>query len=118
MNFTSIDAVDRYLEEFCAKHRLSDDLCYKIRLVTEELVTNMFKYTEAKEFSLTIRHSKQIEIDLEYLSDSFDLTVKKPDQKDIAELKEGGLGLFLVESMTETFSYRHQNGKSIYKLTI
>jgi len=118
MNFRSIEAVDRYLEAFCAKYTLGDDLCYKVRLVTEELVTNMFKYTETKEFALTIRHSKQIEIDLEYLSDSFDLAVKKPDQKDILNLREGGLGLFLVESMTKTFSYEHQNGKSIYKLTI
>jgi len=118
MIFRSIDEVDRYLEAFCVKHLLSGDLCYKVRLVTEELVTNMFKYTQTKEFALTIGHSKQIEIELEYLSDSFDLAVKKPDQKNIAELKEGGLGLFLVESMTKTFNYRHDNGKSIYKLTI
>ena len=118
MIFTSIHEVDRYLSAFCTKYTLTDDLCYRVRLVTEELVTNIFKYTETQKFDLTLNCSNQIEIDLEYQSDSFDLTVSKPDQKDIRSIKEGGLGLFLVESMTKTFTYRHHNGKSIYKLTI
>ncbi|WP_294956087.1 ATP-binding protein [Sulfurovum sp.] len=118
MTFRSIGEVDRYTRGVCTKYGLNDELCYRVRLVTEELVTNMFKYTEAQQFDLKIHYSKQIEIDLEYLSDSFDLTVKKPDLKNILKIKEGGFGLFLVESMTKTFSYKHQNGKSIYKLTL
>jgi len=118
MTFRAIEEVDRYLDTFCTKHTLNDDLCYRVRLVTEELVTNIFKYTEAQTFDLTVRCLEDIEIDLAYLSNSFDLTVRKPEQKDLADIKEGGLGLFLVESMTKTFSYRHHNGKSIYKLTV
>jgi len=118
MKLTSVEEADSYITSFCTEYRLDEDTCFKIRLVTEELVTNIFKYTKAKEFILNIIHGRETEISLEYQSGDFDFKIKKPKQKEIMEIEEGGLGLFLVESITKTFRYRHQDGKSIYKLTI
>ena len=118
MTFGSIREVDRYITLFCTQNHIKESTCFKIRLVIEELVTNMFKYTRTKTFTLFIKNTEPIKIVLEYPSDKFDFTIKKPEPKDLSKIKEGGLGLFLVESMTKTFKYRHQDGKSIYTLTI
>jgi len=118
MTFDSISEADRYITSFCTNRHIDENRCFKIRLVIEELVTNMFKYTKTKIFTLFIKNTEPIKIVLEYPSDKFDFTIKKPEPKDLSKIKEGGLGLFLVESMTNTFTYRHQDGKSIYTLTI
>jgi len=118
MTFISLREAENYVEAFCKTYRLKDDTCFKTRLVIEELVTNMFKYTEAKSFTLNIAFDKHIKINLAYSSDIFAFKAEKPEQNEVSQIKEGGLGLFLVESMTRTFTYRHQDGKSIYTLTI
>jgi len=118
MTFSSISEVDRYITSFCAQNHIKESVCFKVRLVIEELVTNMFKYTKTKVFTLLLKNTEPIEMILEYPSDKFDFTIEKPGKKDLSKMKEGGLGLFLVESMTKTFKYRHQDGKSIYILTI
>ncbi len=118
MTFSSLEEVDRYLTSFCAEQHVGEGECFRVRLVIEELVTNMFKYTEARTFTLRIAIHGQIEIELAYPSDKFALHIERPEQKRVSQREEGGLGLFLIESMTASFSYRHQAGKSIYALTI
>jgi len=118
MTFYSMSEVDRYITSFCKEKHIDETTCFKLRLVIEELVTNMFKYTATQACTLFIKHTDPMEITVEYPSDKFDFTINKPGKEALSKMKEGGLGLFLVESMTHTFTYRHQDGKSIYKLTI
>ena len=118
MTFSSLEEANRYVETFCEADGLRHEQCYKMRLVIEELISNIFKYTEAKTFVLRLSGLKNIEIDIEYLAEEFDLVIAPPYEKPIKEREEGGLGLFLVASMTKTFNYKHQDGKNIYKLTL
>ncbi len=118
MTFASVNEADRFVTSFCSEYTLDEKRCFKIRLVIEELITNIFKYADAQTFTLSVIYGDPIKIEITYLSDAFDLTTGKLKQNKIAEIEEGGLGLFLVESMAKTFIYRHQNGKNIYTLTI
>jgi len=113
-----MEEAERYVTSFCTAHMLHENTCFKVRLVIEELVTNIFKYTRATEFTLEIFCHEAIEIHLEYVSPKFDFTIQKPVLQNPVQMEEGKLGLFLVESVTETFRYRHENGKSIYTLTV
>jgi len=118
MTFFSIKEADRYLSLFCKEHTLTEAICFKLRLVTEELASNMFKYTDTKHFTLTLAANTRLEVTLTYPSKKFDLPHPTIEKRPLSQMEEGGLGLFLAQEMTHTLSYRHDNGKNIYTFSL
>jgi len=118
MRFSSIDEADRYLASFCEAQAFAEALCFKLRLATEELASNMFKYTDSRQFDLSLTEGTPLVVTLSYHSERFDFPMKTPEEKPLSQMQEGGLGLFLVQVFTQTFSYRHDNGKIIYTFTL
>jgi len=118
MTLTSLEEANRYIHSFCTIHHFNQTLCFKLNLVVEELVSNLFKYTDAHTFTLSLHKHDSIDVLLEYPSKAFNFTITPPTHKEISHRQEGGLGLFLVASFTKTFHYRYQDGKSIYTLTL
>ncbi len=96
--------------------KLSDELLNDIKLATTEACTNIikhaYKFDCKKEFNLKIRaNSKLIVIDLEYHDPDFDPeTIPVPN---LGEIKEGGLGVFLIRSIMDATNYNtnKQSGK-------
>ena len=118
MTFYSVEEANRYLSSFCDDKRLSDAECFRLKLVTEELASNMFKYTDARYFTLTLTQATPIEVTLSYLAEKFDLPPQRIELKPLSQMQEGGLGLFLAQKMTRRLDYRHDNGKTVYTFTL
>ena len=118
MRLDSVAAAGRYVDAFCARVPLSGARCYRVRLAIEELVTNLFKYTEADGFDLTIGGTEPVEIELRYAAPPFEPVAGAPEAKPLDEREPGGLGLFLVQSLSRTFAYRYENGENVYHVTL
>ena len=107
--------------KFGRDNRLSDDFINDIRLVLEELVTNIISYAfeDKKEHLITLKMAiKPDDIFVAELRDDgkcFDPTkycnpdVEKPfDERDI-----GGMGIHLVHQLMDELEYRRERGENI-----
>ncbi len=119
----SIGEISRAADEvdcFLSAHGASEEALYASRLVIDELVSNTLKYG----YDDTGEH--EIEIDADLDNDTFVLRISddghafnpldapEPDTSLPAEERPiGGLGLFLVRNMTDSFHYERRDGKNI-----
>ncbi|WP_022671230.1 ATP-binding protein [Hippea alviniae] len=102
----------------------NERLCYRFRLIYEELITNVFFH--ATKLNATYTNVKA-ELDkdtiiliIEYDGGEFDPTKYKTKENKLPlkERKEGGLGLFLVFNFAKKLSYERVNGMNILKINI
>ncbi len=118
LNGDALENAMKKIDIFCKKHiPNSDELLFKVRLVYEEIITNMFRH--AVNLNTTF-----VEVDIEtdsegvrllflYDGEEFDPTEYKDARvseplKD--NTKKGGFGLFLVKNTARKFSYKRENG--------
>ncbi len=106
-----------FIDEFCNKYLADEsEFCVKVRLIYEELMTNMFKYAvkyNASFVDLDVRKKGNVvEMSFVYDGDEFDPTTYKDERIDESfETKEiGGFGLLLVASLSESFTYKRTDG--------
>ncbi len=117
LNSDTLENAMKNIDIFSKKHMPYNDLSFKVRLIYEEIITNMFRH--AVNLNTTF-----VEVDIKtnpdniwlsflYDGDEFDPTKYKDERineplKESA--KEGGFGLFLVTNMAKSFSYKRENG--------
>ncbi len=116
LNGDTLKNAMKNIDNFCRKHIPDSDLLFKVKLIYEEIITNMFRY--AVKLNTTF-----VEVDIEtspdsirlsflYDGDKFDPTKYKDERvnEPLKEnAKEGGFGLFLVTNMAKSFSYKREN---------
>ena len=114
------------IDVFC-KNTFKDDkeLCFGIRLVYEELMTNIFKHaTKCNATKVDIElslDSSNVSMRFSYNGDEFDPTSykdKRIDEPFSINKKQGGLGLFLVSEFSNQFTYKRKNGLNIVDVKI
>jgi len=119
-HFDAIAPASDAIEEFLIAHAVPEDIHYLARLVVEELVSNAIKYA----YDDDLHH--EIELHTEVQDDVFTLSIHDdghpfdpnslpdPDTSlPAAERPIGGLGLYLVRSMSDSMEYSRTGLKNI-----
>ena len=110
------------LERIPGYQDLPEESIFSLRLVIEDLLSNVVKYSNANEIEIDIAISgsgvsAQIRDDgipFDPFSD-----IQKTEVTDSIEDQEiGGMGIFLVASLTDDYGYRRENEKNIVDFTI
>ncbi len=109
--------------KFCNMQNLSLSVIYKLRLAMEEILVNTISYS----FQDGNLHDIQIKINsyvdkvvLEFLDDGVEfnpLTVPEPKDIPLEDRKPGGIGIYLVKTVMDTFEYKRTNGKNILTIS-
>jgi len=118
-DISEIDAICTKLEKFCKDNNISDDKSYDIVIITDEMATNVinYAYPDGKEHWFVIEITKDnniVHICLEDDGIPFD-PLQKVDPNLNESLEErpiGGLGIYLVRQLSNTVTYRRENGKN------
>ena len=112
-----VEDLNASLEAVLARHGISEDLRADVRLIVEELASNVLKYggdpqgIPQHELSVNITiEDDLLKLDFRDTGAAFDPTaVRAPDlDANILERDAGGLGLHLVRNLAESVRYRRE----------
>jgi len=108
---------------FCKEKNFSLAVVYKFRLAMEEILVNTISYSYPdlkKHFiKVKIRFANDI-VTIEFVDDGIEfnpLTVPPPADVPLEERKPGGVGLYLVKTMMDTFEYQRKDGENIITIS-
>lgn len=96
------------------------ELALELRLISEELVTNVVKYAEAVAIEVELQVSEEaIELEVRDNGKRFDpLGTSAPDlDADVEDRSLGGLGIHLVQALADTIDYRRVESWNVLRLT-
>ena len=112
----ALESVDR----FCQKAKMAEEMCFKLRLVCEELVVNLLKHGKAKEFSFSLNQvEEKICISLSYAGACFDpLKSNLGPLQSLEKSEPGGLGLFLVKQLARSLHHRYEKGVNFVEVVV
>ncbi|MGV7223491.1 MAG: SpoIIE family protein phosphatase [Nitrospinales bacterium] len=116
------EEIDRTLKafaEFCNRTQLSEDILNSVSIVLDDLLNNTinyaFKDSEEHEIGVSFRTDEQ-RLLITVVDDGveFDPFLKgDPDiESDIDERRIGGLGIHIIKSIMDDFSYRRVHGQN------
>ncbi|GMR23355.1 MAG: ATP-binding protein [Acidobacteriota bacterium] len=112
----ALDAIESGLADV----RVAQELALELRLITEEVITNVVKYAEADTIRIDFKVS-DITIILEVRDDgkAFDpLRTTAPDlEASVEDRRLGGLGIHLVQALADELSYERRGGWNVLRLT-
>ncbi len=105
----------KIVEEFCGENFKSEEKKFKVKLIFEEIITNMYKHGK-KQGTTFVKVDFQFEgedavLTFVYNGEHFDPTSyrdKRMDEPFNLNKKEGGLGLFLVKQFSKEFTYERE----------
>ncbi|MBN2614832.1 MAG: ATP-binding protein [Bacteroidales bacterium] len=120
MKLHSLEETFAAIGRFCSIQGLSDNSCFKVNLICEELVVNLFQYSRATEFDLDLsRQGEKLMIKISYQAEKFDPTrPTKPETAPVEDLQYGGLGLVLVNTLAESLDYSYDSKNALNVLSI
>lgn len=114
-----LDRLADTVESFGEAHGLSAKLRFKIRLVLDELLTNIISYGYVDEVEHDIavamgKKGRRLRFVIEDDARPFDpLTVEAPDlETQAAERRIGGLGIHLVRTIMDRVAYERVGGRN------
>ncbi|MEI6764627.1 MAG: SpoIIE family protein phosphatase [Bacteroidota bacterium] len=121
----NLPAAAEKIRSFCHDNKVSDETCFALNLIVEELVFNTISYGYNDDQSHDITISFSIEADgiqLEITDDAIafnPLDAEAPDiNAAISERKIGGLGIHLVKNLSDSFSYQRAGSNNIIQIHI
>ena len=116
--------VFRFLEGFVAEAAIGEDVAFTLKLVAEELFTNMVRHAsgggETIEMSVErsgdALHLELIDTDVEPFDPE---SVPAPAvEAGIEERRPGGLGLYLVQRMVDDLDYDYEPGSRQMRVSV
>ena len=115
----AMDIIDGFILNSCIK----EDIAKRLKVVYEELITNIFKYAlrlGARYVEIKIKQKNDyVSLCLEYDGEAFDPTEYKAHiVTDLSDMQIGGLGLFLVGKLSKTFKYERKDNKNVITVTV
>jgi len=120
----ALDEIFRFLEDFVDETAIDDRAAFTVKLVVEELFTNMVRHNTGggDVIDLTIDRTGD-EILLELIDsdvEPFDPTgvPAAPVTKEIGERRPGGLGLHIVKTMVDDLDYRYEPGTRRMRVSV
>lgn len=111
----SLDEIFDFADDFFSAHDINEDIAFSMRLVVEELFTNLVRHNVGGRDHILIRLDKDSSQLILQLKD-FDVepvTIPEPKidiHQSLDERRIGGLGIHLVKSVVDTLTYEHKNG--------
>jgi serine/threonine-protein kinase RsbW len=118
-DLSEIGRIAVLVEEFCAEHRLGDEIAHAINLSLDELLTNTisYGYDDAAQHAIDIRltaQDGQVTVVLDDDARAFDPTAAgDPDiDADLDDRPLGGLGIHFVRAMMDDVQYRRLDGRN------
>ena len=119
----SLDSL-REVRDFIANQvsRLPEDKAGILAVAAIEVFTNVIRHTEnlvpdAPLELLIENFASAIQLDFKYLGSQFDPPVDPPDT-DFAEFPEGGFGLQIIRSASDSVEYLHQDGVNTVRMRV
>lgn len=117
--FEAIHAMSEAVETFCQKAGMDQHSLMSLNLAMVEWVSNIIKYS-------TLSHgSHDIEVLVALRDDVIETTIRdagvafdptdtpEPDlESDIKDRPIGGLGIYIIRNLVDTFQYTRQNGRN------
>lgn len=92
------------------------DLEFQLRLVVEELVSNVVNYSTSEKITINITHPEKM-LRITIIDEGIPFDPLKKDNPDITlsaeDRKIGGLGIFLVREMMDRVTYQYENNTNI-----
>ncbi len=116
------DAVD-IIDRFILENDIEQENAKRLKVIYEELITNIFKYAlrlGARYVEIKIKQKNNyVLLCLEYDGEAFDPTEYKARiGTDLGDMQIGGLGLFLVGKLSKTFKYERKDNKNVITVTV
>lgn len=116
----------RQAEQFCREHGISEEITGRLQLVLDELLINVVSYgsedsDSTARVSLSLRlQSKLLVVELRDTGRPFNpFALAEPDTDlSIEERELGGLGVFMVRTLTQSFSYNYEEPYNFVRLEI
>ena len=112
----ALDAIETGLAEV----GVAQELALELRLITEEVITNVVKYAEADTIQIDFKVS-DITVVLEFRDNGkrFDpLGAATPDlETSVEDRPLGGLGIHLVQALADEISYQRREQWNVLRLT-
>jgi|SRR3954451_14287898 serine/threonine-protein kinase RsbW len=120
----SFHDVIQFVHALASEANLADDLAHRLRLATDELVTNVLTHGYALPGELELEGAvdpDRVWVRIVDTAVPFDPTLV-PDPPDLdrplSERAPGGLGLFLARTAVDDLSYRRCRGRNITTITV
>lgn len=118
-----IDRCLASLQEICQRFNIPEEVQNNFSVVLDDLLNNVINYAYPKGSSNTIdvvlsTDGQRFIVSVSDEGEEFDPFVRsKPDvSSDIEDRKIGGLGIHLIRSLMDDFSYRRVHGKNVTTL--
>lgn len=115
-------AIHRFLK-FCNEQNLPLAIIYKLRLAMEELLVNVVNYSfrDQNQHDIFIKINSYVDkVDMEFIDDGIEfnpLTAPEPEDIPLEKRIPGGVGIYLVKTMMDTFEYKRINGKNVLTIS-
>lgn len=111
----SLDEIFDFIDDFVSAHDISEDIAFSMRLVVEELFTNLVRHNVGGQDHILIRLDKDSsQLTLQLKDFDVDPVITPETQVDIHqplnERRIGGLGIHLVKSVVDKLTYEYKNG--------
>lgn len=123
-DIASLDDIFGFVDEFIDEHEVDAGGAYCLRLVVEELFTNLVKYNRDGGESIGIRLSQDHDGFRLELTDRGvepfdpDSIAPAPVTSGLAERRPGGLGLHLVRSLVDSLNYVYDPAQRSLKIEV
>ncbi len=116
----ALEKVSGYVEKRAKALGSSSDLCGKLGLVSDEIFSNIVKYSLAEVASVRLDKEDSCYV-LTFAHDGPKFNPFEKSHENVSlplneRKKEGGLGLLIVKKLADEFSYSYQDGKNIITL--
>jgi len=119
-SLSEIARLTRIADDFGRRHRIDVETSHNVKVVLDEILTNIisYAYADAGEHSIVTRFSLeqgQLTVQVEDDGRPFNpLIAPEPDTKQLLEDRPiGGLGIYLVRKLMDELEYRRQDDRNI-----
>ena len=116
----NIGKVTAFAEEFMEESGVPVKMIFNFNIAIDELLSNICKYSGAENMWIGISVTDE-EVYMRFENDGgqFDPNdVPEPDiNADIDERSTGGLGIFMVKQLMDSFNYEYTDGKNVIEIS-
>lgn len=122
-DLAELERLDRVVEEFGRRQRLSPTRLFDLQLAVNEVFTNLVSYgfDDDRPHEIIVRlmtAADEVVIEIEDDGRPFDPSAAPAPRLDVPleEREPGGLGLYLARRVTDGMEYRREDGRNIVRL--
>lgn len=121
----NIDIVLNKVSEFAVSNYLSEDVTCRLKLIADEIVSNIINYSHAESMGDGVvvalnRKNNDIKVKIVDEGKQFNpLMLETPDiEASLEDRKIGGLGIYLVRQFAKEVRYQRKDAKNILTIVL